>query len=135
VGSYEENDWDATLTVNVPLFDGLNNVGQLAQARSQANGAELKLSEVKRKALLEIRNAYSKWLSSRLKVEAFDLAAKASEKNYKLQVEDFQKSLVSNLDVLQALEDLQVARRDLIVAQGNAARAYWAVKVSVGGIE
>jgi outer membrane protein len=135
VGTYEENDWDATLAVNVPLFTGFNNVGQLAQARSQANGAELKLSEVRRKALLEIRNAYSRWLSSRVKLEAFDLAAQASEKNYKLQAEDFQKSLVSNLDVLQSLEDLQAARRDLIIAQGNAARSYWAVKVSVGGIE
>jgi len=133
--AYEDNDWDAALAVNVPLFDGLNNVGQLSQARSQANAADLQLSQVQRQALLEIRNAYSTWLSAKLKVAAFDRAVKASEKNYQLQVEDFQKSLVSNLDVLQSLEDLQTARRDLVIAQGNAARAYWAVKVSVGGIE
>ena len=49
-----------------------------------------------------------------------------------LQVEDFRKSPVNNLDVLQALEDLQGDRRDLVLAKAEAARMYWAVKVAAG---
>lgn len=133
--SFEDNDWDVTLAVNVPLFNGLNDVGQVVQARAQANEADLRLSQVKRRALLEIRNAYSQWFSANLKLKAFDLAAQASEKNYQLQSEDFQKSLVSNLDVLQALEDFQSARRDFVAAKADAARSYWALKVSIGEIK
>jgi outer membrane protein len=135
VDLYEDNDWDATLTVNVPLFNGLSDVGQVAQARAQMNTAELKVSQVKRRVLLEVRNVYTKWVSADRKLKAFDRAAEASEKNYKLQAEDFQKSLVSNLDVLQALEDLQGARRDLVAAQTDAARSYWALKVATGDIK
>ena len=132
--TYEGNDWDATVAVNVPLFNGLSDFGQVAQARAQANTADLKLSQVKRKALLEIRNAYTKWRAAEEKLKAFDRSAEASEKNYQLQAEDFQKSLVSNLDVLQALEDLQSARRDVVAAKTDLARSYWALKVSTGGV-
>jgi outer membrane protein len=121
--------------VNVPLFNGLSDVGQVAQARAQANTADLKLSQVKRKALLEIRNAYTRWRAAEEKMKAFDRAAEASEKNYLLQSEDFQRSLVSNLDVLQALEDLQSARRDVVAAKTDLARSFWAVKVSIGEIK
>jgi outer membrane protein len=131
---YEGNDWDATLAVNVPLFNGLSDFGQVAQARAQANTADLKLSQIKRKALLEIRNAHTKWIAADQKLKAFVLAAEASDKNYQLQAEDFQKSLVNNLDVLQALEDLQAARRDLVAAKTDYARSYWALKVSTGGV-
>ncbi len=132
--AYEGNGWDATLAVNVPLFNGLNDVGQLAQARAQANTADLKLSQAKRKALLEIQNAYTQWVSAGRKLKAFERASAASEKNYQLQADDFQKSLVSNLDVLQSLEDFQSARRDLVAARALAARSYWILKVSTGGI-
>jgi outer membrane protein len=133
--TYEGNDWDATLAVNVPLFNGLSDVGQVAQARAQANAADLRLSQVKRKALLEVRNVHTKWLAAEQKLKAFVFAAEASARNYQLQEEDFQKSLVSNLDVLQALEDLQSARRDVVAARTDLARSYWAVKVSTGEIK
>ena len=62
-------------------------------------------------------------------------ALDASEKNYKLQVEDFKHSLVNNLDVLQALQDLESVRRDHVAAKSNAKRAYWNLKVATGDIE
>jgi outer membrane protein len=130
----EGNDWDTTLTVNVPIFNGLSDLGQVTQARAQAAEADLKLSQARRVALLEVRQAYTSWQSALRQVDALLKALDASEKNYALQVEDFQKSLVDNLDVLQALEDLQSSRRDLVVAKASAHRAYGAVKVSVGEI-
>jgi outer membrane protein TolC len=133
--AYEGNDWDATVAVNVPLFNGLADLGQVAQARAQANTADLKFSQVKRKALLEIRHAYTQWAAAEQKLQAFDRAAEAFAKNYVLQVEDFKKSLVSNLDVLQALEDLQGARRDVVLAKTDRARSYWALKVSTAGVK
>ncbi len=130
----EGNDWDTTLAVNVPLFNGLNDVGQLRQAKAQAVAADLKLSQVRRKALLEVRQAYTRWNATLRRVDALNKALEASDKNYALQLEDFQKSLVNNLDVLQALEDLQNARRDLVAGKADAYRAYGVLKVAVGEI-
>ena len=130
----EGNDWDVTLAVNVPLFNGLGDVGQLIQARAQANEADLKLSQVKRTALLEIRNAYAQWQAAERQLKALDLAVKAFEKNYTLQAQDFEKNLVNNLDVLQALEDLQGVRSDHAAALNDDKRMYWKLKVTTGEV-
>jgi outer membrane protein TolC len=131
---YDGNDWDATLSVNVPLFNGLDDAGDVAQARSQARQADFKLSQVRRKALLEVRNAAVKLDTARRRVDALALAVDAFQKNYDLQAEDFSRNLVNNLEVLQALEDLQGARRELVYVRAEAARAYWALEVAAGGI-
>ncbi|MEI6437629.1 MAG: TolC family protein [Candidatus Omnitrophota bacterium] len=128
----EGNDWDATVSVNVPLFNGLNDVGQLRQARAQANTADLKLSQAKRQAVLEVKNANSRFESAKKKAFGLSKAVVAADRNYQLQVEDFKKSLVNNLDVLQALEDLQSVKRDNVAAATEVNRAYWGLKVATG---
>ncbi len=128
----EGNNWDATLSVNVPLFNGLSDVGQVRQARAQANEADLKLSQALRMAALDIRNAFTKLEAARKNFEALSKAVVASDRNYKLQAEDFQRDLVNNLDVLQALVDLQSVRRDNVAAATAVNRAYWALQVATG---
>ena len=131
----EGNDWDATLAVNVPLFNGLNDFGQVNQARAQFHEADFQLSRATRQALLEIRNAYTRLLSARERFKALDRAVDGYEKNYELQAQDFQKSLVSNLDVLQAIQDLQGARSDRVTGKTDEQRAYWNLKVATGEVE
>ncbi len=131
-GSNEGNDWDATVSVNVPLFNGMSDVGQVVQARAQVNAADLRLSQVRRKALLEVKSAYSKKVSSFKKLEALIKASAASEKNYRMQADDFKKSLVNNLEVLQSLEDLGNVKRECVAAQVEAGRSFWGLKVAAG---
>lgn len=128
----EGNDWDATLSVNMPLFNGMNDIGQITQARAQANEAELRLSLAKRQALLQLNNAYTNLLASQRKLDAIEKAVSAAQENFQLQSEDFQKSLVNNLDVLQSLQELQTVRRDNVSARSDASRAFYALKVVAG---
>ncbi|MFH0754520.1 MAG: TolC family protein [Candidatus Omnitrophota bacterium] len=130
----EGNDWDVTLAVNLPIFNGLSDAGQVSQAKAQAVEADLKLSQVRRKALLEVRQAYTRLQFALRRLDALSRAVEASDKNYALQVEDFQKNLVNNLDVLQALEDLQGSRRDLVAGKADAHRAQDALKVAIGEV-
>ncbi|MEI8011687.1 MAG: TolC family protein [Candidatus Omnitrophota bacterium] len=132
--AYEGNHWDVTLGVTVPLFKGMSDWGRLRQAQSQARAADLDLSQSRRRAVLEIRQAVIQLQSSQKRVSALQKAVAASEENYKFQADDFQRSLVSNLDVLQALEDLQSVRRDLVAARADARRAFGALQVATGGI-
>jgi outer membrane protein len=133
--TYDGNDWDVTLSVNVPIFNGLSDVGQVRQANAQLKEAELRLSQARRRALLEIKNNYAQWQANGRRVAAFEKAVTASEKNYRLQTEDFEKNLVNNLDVLQALEDLQRTRLSLEAAKADERRSYWALKVATGDVK
>ena len=131
----EGNDWDATITVAVPIFNGTTDIGAYAQARAQKNEADFRLSLAHRQALLDLKNAYTKWQANNRTLVALKKALDASEMNYKLQLEDFNHSLVNNLDVLQALQDLEGVRRDYVAAKSDAKRSYWSLKVATGDIE
>ena len=128
------SDWDVTLKVAVPLFQGGNNVGKVREASALAEEAKLTLSETRRKALLEIRQAYSRWESSTRRRDALKKAVDAAQKNYDLQTADYRNNLVNNLDVLQALEDLETTRRDHINAANDVKRFYWQFKVNAGDL-
>ena len=58
----------------------------------------------------------------------------ASERNYRLQVEDYRLNLVSNLDVLRTLQELQDARRDAIATAYEVKRLYWNLQAATGGL-
>ena len=64
--------------------------------------------------------------------EGFERALQAADTSYQLQVQDYRLNLVNNLDVLQALQALETARRDVIHAQSQVKQHYWYLRVATG---
>jgi len=134
VGNSSDITWDFTFKVDVPIFDGGETFGLVREAQAQAKEAELRLQQTQRNALLEIQNALTRFETALKRRNALQKALTAAEKNYQLQKEDYQKSLVNNLDVLQSLQDLQSVQRDFITANFDAKRMYWNLQVAAGEI-
>lgn len=131
-GISKEIDWDMLLTVNVPLFQGKQVAGKVKEAQAQARQAKLRYNETIRRGLLNIKNTYSELAAALEQVEALKQAKESAEQNYKFQEQDYRQNLVSNLDVLQALKELQEVRREFIKANYDAKRLYWRLKVAAG---
>ncbi len=131
-GVSKDISWDATFKVDVPIFDGGQTLGAVRQAGSQARQASLQLSQTQRRAIQEIRDAYTRLQSALSRSQAFAKASEATEESYSFQVEDYRLNLVNNLEVLQSLQTLQDARRELIHARYEAKRAYWSLRVATG---
>ncbi len=131
-GSNDGNDWDVSLVVNVPIFNGLNDYGAVKQAKSQKTQMELRFKQAMRIAYQQVQSAYGRYRSYTKRLELLALAVKASEENYRLQKEDFNRNLVNHLEVLQALEDLSTIERVWIVSKAEARRAFWMLKVAIG---
>jgi len=134
VGNAADVDWDAMLKVDVPIFQGGEAVGATSEARAKARQAKLQWEQRSRQAELDIRDAYVQLQAALARREALKAALDAAEENYRLQTEEYRLNLVSNLDVLQALEQLQDARRDWIEARHEAARRFWSLQVAIGDI-
>ncbi len=127
-------DWDVALKVDVPIFHGGDNLGKLKEAKAKEEAARFTLQQAERQALLEIRQAYAKLEASFKRGEAYKKALEAADKNYQLQAADYRLSMVSNLDVLQAITDLEDVRGDYIAAANQAKRFYWQFKVATGDV-
>ncbi|MCR4336874.1 MAG: TolC family protein [Candidatus Omnitrophica bacterium] len=134
VGSSENVEWDATLDVDMPIFQVVETRGAVKQAQAKSEQADLKYEEIKRRAALEIKNAYSQLQAAFRRYDTLSKAVEATQRNYDLQLEDFEFNLVNHLDVLQALEDLEDSRREYIAIQNELKQIYWRFYVAIGKV-
>ena len=134
-GAAKEVEWDAALKVEVPIFQGGQTAGAVRQASSQAAQAQLKLNEIRRRVVQEIRDAYTHLRAAIGRYFALEKALESTELAYRFHVEEYRLNLVSNLEALQSLQTFQDARRDLIHAHYEVKRLYWQLKAAAGEIE
>ena len=118
--------------MDVPIFQGGTAVGATREAAYGVRQAELRLQEARRVTDQEIRGAFAEYGGALARVRALTQALEATEESYQMQVAEYRLNLVSNLDVLEALQILQDARRDLIQALHDAHRLYWKLQVACG---
>lgn len=131
-GALEEVDWDVALNVDVPIFQGGEARGLDKEAQSLLRQAELRLRQVRRAAIQEIRDAHTEYEGALARLRAITKAMEATEESYQLQEQEYRLNLVSNLEVLQTLQTLQDARRELIATLYEAHRLYWRLRTASG---
>lgn len=125
-------DWDVTLTVSVPIFDGGLTIGRSNEAIAVMHQQELTYKRTKRLAPYDIKDSY---VSLKTAISVYNVLKKeysTAKLNYHLQKRDYSLSLVNNLTVLTSIQTLENAQRDSIHALYEAKREYWQLRVSVG---
>lgn len=125
-------DWDFLFKIDIPLFQGGDAWGDFKEARSQWKQAKLTFQLANREAELEVKQAYQTFLSSSEEAKALDEALKAAEENFKLQKEDYERNLVNNLDVLEALQSLFETKRQSNELHYQMKQNYWALQIAAG---
>lgn len=104
-------DFDTLIKFDVPLFSGGETVGQVKDSIGILKQKKLSFSLARRQAELDIKQSYQIWLSAKDTNELLQEAVRNAEENYATQSEEYTRSLVSNLDVLAALESLHNTRQ------------------------
>lgn len=132
VGFQSGNDWDTTVTVDVPIFEGTQVIGDIKVAHAGREKADAELSKARRSAVLDIQNAHQSYLYSAKRAAALADAAAALKRNAEIQAEDYKLNLVNNLDVLDSLRRSQDISRTANAAHFEAKRNYWKLKVAGG---
>ncbi|MCE0499657.1 MAG: TolC family protein [Methylacidiphilales bacterium] len=109
------NNIDATvvLEISMPIFDGGLILGQIHQNKELVRQSALNVEQLQRTADQDTRTAYVNFNASAAQVVVLREAAILAAKNLEAQVDDYRRGVVSNLDVLTALQDYQTARQQL----------------------
>jgi outer membrane protein len=126
--------WDALLSINVPIFEGTQTLGQVQESNSVARQSELAYKRAMRLAVQDIHDSYSLVTTAGARTEALSKALAAAQENYKLQKDDYQLNLVSNLEVLSAIQTLQDTYRTYYSAFYENRRYYWHLRAASGSI-
>lgn len=125
-------NWSTILKVSVPIFEGTTTYGNIQEANAKSREAELEYLRAKRLADQDIHDSYVKAYSAILRSNAMEKALKSAELNYSLQKEDYKNNLVSNLDVLTAIQGFGNTRRSYMNAFYEKKRAYWQLQAAIG---
>lgn len=110
-GALANLDFDTLFRFDIPLFSGGETVGQVKDSIGILKQKKLYFSLSKRQAELEIKQSYQIWLSAKETNELLKEAVRDAQENFAVQSEEYTRSLVSNLDVLAALESLHNTRQ------------------------
>jgi outer membrane protein len=106
-------DGTMSLQISMPIFDGGLILGQIHQNHEMVRESALNVEQLQRTADQDTRTAYVNFNASVAQVVVLREVAVLSAKNLEAQVEDYRRGVVSNLDVLTALQDYQTARQAL----------------------
>ena len=125
-GVQKDIDWDVLAAIEVPIFSWGQVKALVREAESRLRAADLALQRLQRQAKTEVRAALEALRASLSELEIYEKAVSLAERNHSLQKRDYRLGLVSNLEVLQALNNLYDARlrRDQVkyAAKINAIR-------------
>ena len=107
-----ESDWDMTLSVELPLFEGGATQAKLRETDSLIRSASLRLSELDRRIGLEVRRAHSDVLALKAQLESLSKAVASAEENHQLAQAEYRQGIATNLEVLTSFTTLQRVQLD-----------------------
>jgi outer membrane protein TolC len=125
-------NWDATLSMRIPLLPFVGPLGDRREAQAKADEAGLQYSLLKRSALLDVKNALQDFHSAIVKSAAYKNALDSAERNYRLQKQDYELNLIDNIALLTAIQTLQSARLDYMHSIYEIERLHWNLITAVG---
>jgi outer membrane protein len=131
--SLSDIHWDATLTLQLPLYTGGQAAAQIDRASAEKRSAELALAQARRQAETEVRQAYETLLYSVSMANTLYKAVKLGRENTQAQITDYKLGLVTNLDVLNAMNSLLQTRIQHYQSHVQAFLASLRLDVAGGG--
>ncbi|MCX5797066.1 MAG: TolC family protein [Elusimicrobia bacterium] len=117
----DPSKWDAGVTASLPLFSGGGQLAAVRLAKSQQSQAQYNFELGLRQARSQIHSTYNTLRASVSQAVASEKAFAKANESYTLQQKEYRLGLVSNLDVLAALNSLLSAKLtfDQIVVQSE----------------
>jgi outer membrane protein len=120
--------------LNIPLFQGGSTNSKWREAQANRDRANAELESARRNVDLQTRQAYTGVVNGMSQVMALEQALKSSEKLLEASKLGQEVGVRTNLDVLNAQQQLYSTRRDLYLAKYNYLISRLKLKAAVGSL-
>lgn len=133
VGSDTRNK-SVGVQLNMPLFQGGATQSKWREAEANRDRAKQELENARRSIALQVRQAYLGVVNGIAQVKAFQQALASSESVLEASKLGQEVGVRTNLDVLNAQQQLYATRRDLYQAEYNYLISQLRLKAAVGSL-
>lgn len=116
-GFQKDIKWDAIFDINVPIYQGGGAKALALLAKSQLRQTQRALDQLIRVTESDVRTAHALLTSSIEETRLSDDAAGKARHAYELLDKEYRLGLSNNLDVINAMNNFETAKRDFDVAR------------------
>jgi outer membrane protein len=110
-GFQKDINWDLLFLLDVPIYQGGSVSAQVREAQAQLSQSEADLHRLTRLVDTQTRQAHAALNSSLFEAEQLATAYDKVRRSYESFVKEYRYGLVTNLDVLQAMNAMQTAKQ------------------------
>lgn len=104
-------DWDVILDIDVPISRGGNTSAAVREAQSAHRQSVFMLQQMERQAEFMVKRTHGELIAAIQEVRSMEAAALSARQSYDSLQKEYRLGLVTNLDVLQALDFLQTQQK------------------------
>jgi outer membrane protein len=115
-GNDPTDKYNVAIAASIPIFQGGITSEKVSQAQSMKRQANLVLTQTTRAVEEDIIASYDTWNGFMKQSNAYKNALDSAEQNYTITMNDYRLNLVTILDVISVLTELQQARNDFKTA-------------------
>jgi outer membrane protein len=134
LGANDSNNKSIGVQLNVPLFQGGSTSSKSREAEANQERGKQELENARRNVTTQTRQAYLGVESGMAQVQALQQALASSQSLLDASKLGQEVGIRTNLDVLNAQQQLYSTRRDLYQAQYNYLLSQLRLKAAVGGL-
>jgi outer membrane protein len=128
-----EGNWNAGVSVQVPLFDGGRTRGQADEAEANVTAAQEHTRDVTRRVMTDVQQALANLRASRDKLATSELQVEQADTALSLAETRYRAGVITNLEVLDAQTALAQARLLRLRTQYAFVRSRYELERAVGG--
>jgi outer membrane protein TolC len=121
-------DWNASLTLKVPLFNGMKRGADLSQARIGLRQEEYRLAQLREAVQLQYQQALGERTRAEAAITARKRTVDQAQRVYDLTVLRYDQGLATHLDVSDA-------RLGLLMSRANYAQAVAQYHIADAGLQ
>lgn len=132
IGDQDNRNFSTNLSINFPIFNGLNREQQVVTASVNEDNAEVQLRDARLNARQQMIQQLGAFRTAEARVEIQLSSVAAGEEDLRVQQERYSLGASTLLDVLNSQTTLDQARRDLIQARLDARTAKAQIEALVG---
>lgn len=129
---YETDQWAVGLELNLPLYSGGAQSAKVREAIALQEKATLDIEAARRAAKLAAKQAWFSWQAASAKTKAAEQGMKAGDSALLVAKTGTRTGLKTELDILQAKQQHEAARRDLNRARYSQITSFVKLKTLVG---
>ena len=133
VGTTTQSTWGASMTVSLPVWDGLDRSARVREASADARANRSSLEQLSLNALAEVVSARVQQEGQQAQLDALRDQLEASERAFEESRRRYLAGLATVLDVLNAMNGMQQAELGVIRTQRTLLASWIQLKQAIGG--